>query len=384
MSPPQSFFATCAPGIEPVLHAEVRALRLARVERQVGGVYFEGDMRAAWRANLWLRTAVRVLMRVNRFPCPDADALYAGAREVDWSRFLEPGGKLVVDAHTKDSALDHSRFIEQRVKDAIVDRFRERTGTRPGVDREQADVGVVAHLFRDRCTLLVDTSGPALHRRGWRVHQGPAPLAETLAAAVIDLSEWDGRAPLLDPFCGSGTILIEAALRSGGIAPGQMRRFNFERWPGHDPRGWEAERARAREGERHSAKWVLRGSDRDPKRIEEARANAEAAGVAERIDFSVAEAGDFAPRPGWNAWIVSNLPYGERVSEAAEVESLYARFGSLVRERCRGFHLGLLVSAERAGALGLKRQPSLPLKNGGIECRLVLGELPARGSSGST
>lgn len=376
MSPKHSFFATCAPGVEAVLHAEARALRLARLERQVGGVYFEGDLRAAWRANLWLRTAVRVLMRVQRFACADADALYAGAREVDWSRFLAPEGKLVVDAHTKESALDHSRFIEQRVKDAIVDRFRERTGARPSVDREQADVGVVAHLFRDRCTLLVDTSGPALHRRGWRIHQGPAPLAETLAAAVIQHSGWDGRAPLLDPFCGSGTILIEAALQAGGSAPGQMRRFNFERWPGHDRRAWEAERARAREGERHSAKWVLRGSDRDPKRIEEARANAAAAGVADRIDFSVAEAGAFAPRPGWNAWVVSNLPYGERVSEAAEVEALYARFGALLGERCAGYRLGLLVSAERADALGLKRQRSSALTNGGIECRLVLGELP--------
>jgi 23S rRNA G2445 N2-methylase RlmL len=210
------FFASCAPGIEPVLHEEARALRLAKVERQVGGVRFEGTMRDAWRANLYLRTAIRVLLRVARFEARDTDALYAGVSRVDWSRFLRTDGTFVVDARTKESALDHTLFVEQRVKDAVVDQFRSRSGRRPAVDKESPDLGISVHLFRDRCTVMVDTSGESLHKRGWRRFQGRAPLAETLAAAIVMLSGWDRRSPLLDPFCGSGTILIEGALLAGG------------------------------------------------------------------------------------------------------------------------------------------------------------------------
>src|SRR5438105_4948511 len=200
------FFVTCAPGIEPILHGEIRALKLSKVERQVGGVRFEGTSRDAWRANLELRTAVRVLRKLARFEARDESALYAGVASLDWSRFLRPDGRLRVDAHSKESALEHTLFVEQRTKDAIVDALRAQHGTRPSVDLEDPDLGVYVHLFRDRCTVLVDTSGDSLHKRGWRKFQGRAPLAETLAAAVVLASGWDRRAPLLDPFCGSGTI----------------------------------------------------------------------------------------------------------------------------------------------------------------------------------
>src|SRR5688572_21177361 len=161
-TPRQSFFVTCAPGLEPVLHEEVKALRFAKVEQQVGGVYFEGTLEDAWRANLWLRTAVRVLMRIARFPAANEAELYRGAHDVDWSPYLRPDGTLVVDAHASHSALDHTLFIAQRVKDGVVDAMREKHGVRPSVAKEDADVAIHAHLFRDRCTLLVDTSGESL------------------------------------------------------------------------------------------------------------------------------------------------------------------------------------------------------------------------------
>src|SRR5262245_2638621 len=182
------FFVTCARGVEPVLHAEAKALRLAKLERQVGGVRFEGTRADAWRANLLLRTAVRVLERRARFSAPDADALYAAAREVPWERWLAPEGSLAVQAQSSESVLDHTQFLEKRVKDAVVDRFRAATGTRPAVDREDPDLRIHLHLWRDRATLSLDTSGEALHRRGWRVHQGRAPLAENLAAALAALA----------------------------------------------------------------------------------------------------------------------------------------------------------------------------------------------------
>ena len=259
------FFATCAPGVEPVLHAEVRALKLAKSECQVGGVRFEGEVADGWRANLWLRTAVRVLQRVARFPALDGDALYDGVAGVEWSRFVTPAGTLVVDAQARASALDHTQFIAQRVKDAVVDQLRARSGQRPSVDKDDPDLRIHLHLYRDRATLSVDTSGASLHKRGWRRYQGPAPLSETLAAAIVLLSGWDRRAPLLDPFCGSGTILVEAASLAAGLAPGRFRRFGFERWPNHDPAGYAVLRDRVAAAGRSANKVIVLGSGCQPR-----------------------------------------------------------------------------------------------------------------------
>ncbi|QDU83033.1 Ribosomal RNA large subunit methyltransferase L [Planctomycetes bacterium Pla163] len=384
----ETFFATCAPGVEPILHAEVRALGFAKSEQQVGGVYFEGTLADARRANLWLRTAVRVLMRVGRFTARDADELYLGASTVDWKRFLRVEGRLVVDARSTRSELDHTRFVEQRVKDAVVDQLRRADGTRPIVDREGADLGVHAHLFQNRCTLSVDTSGWALHRRGWRREQGPAPLAETLAAAVVMMSGWNQRAPFLDPFCGSGTLAIEAALMATNTAPGLMRRFGFERWPGHDAAAFEREREAARAQVVPIGKRVIRGSDRDGEQVRRAAVNVESAGLADAIVLEEADAREFAPRAGWNACVVSNLPYGKRVGagergdprakpSGGDVSMLYARFSEILRERARGFDYGLLVSdGPELNRLQLPDAKRTPFLNGGIDCQVVTGHVP--------
>ena len=372
------FFATCAPGIEPVLHAEIRALALGKVERQVGGVHFEGTIRDAWRANLWLRTAVRVLKRVARFKVRNADALHAEASSVGWSRFLRADGTFVVDARSKESELDHTLFVEQRVKDAIADQFRAKTGRRPSVDKESPELVVHVHLFRDRCTLLVDTSGESLHKRGWRRFQGRAPLAETLAAAVVMMSGWDRRAPLLDPFCGSATILIEGALIAANVAPGLFRdRFGFERWPGHDAAAWGAMREAARAESAFPPKLVVRGSDQNAGFVEHARENVAAAGLDGRVTLEVANARDFEPRRGWNAWIVTNPPYGERVGDERDLEPLYRRFAERLREHCAGFHLAMLSGNPRlARSLSLKPDRVVALKNGALDCELMLLEIP--------
>ncbi len=378
MSQREVFFVTCAPGIEPLLHAEIRALKLSKVEQQVGGVHFEGTMRDAWRANLHLRTAIRVLLRVARFEARDTNELYAGALAVDWSRFLRTDGTLVVDARAKESSLDHTLFISQRVKDAVVDQFRSRTGVRPSVDKEDADLGIAVHIFRDRCTLLVDTSGQSLHKRGWRRYQGRAPLSETLAAAVVLLSGWDRRSPLLDPLCGSGTLLIEGALLAGGVPPGLFRgSFGFERWLGHDAAGWKRMVARAREEIRFPSKLVLRGWDSDAEKVAGARENVASAGLEGRVSIDLAELEAFEPRRGWNAWIVSNPPYGERVGEERDLEGLYRRFGEILGERCRGFHVALLSGNPKlGGALGLAPDRVTALKNGAIDVELLQLRVP--------
>ena len=369
-----TYFVTCAPGVEPILHGEARALGLARLERQVGGVRFEGTMRDAWRANLWLRTAVRVLRREGRFEAASESALDAGVSAIDWSRFLRPDGLLWVDAQTRDSGLDHSHFIAQRVKDAIVDQVRAADGTRPTVERENADVRVHLHLFRDRATLSVDTSGASLHRRGWRTAQGRAPLAETLAAAVVLMSGWDQRAPLIDPFCGTGTLLVEGGMIAANIAPGLSReRFGFERWSDHDAHGWEALRDEARAAVRIPSKLRLIGSDISAERVDEAHEHLAVQGLENLGALDVADARDFAPRPGWNATVVSNLPYGERVGD--DVEVLHGDFGARLRE-LEGYRVALLTGSSRlAGLLRLSRSERHRILNGGIECQLVTAEI---------
>ncbi|MEM9799967.1 MAG: THUMP domain-containing protein [Planctomycetota bacterium] len=369
-----TYFATCAPGVEPVLHEEVRALGVGRVERQVGGVRFDGTMRDAWRANLWLRTAVRVLRREARFSAASESELDAGVGAIDWSQFVRSDGRLWVDAQTRDSALDHSRFLAQRVKDAIVDQVRGEDGMRPTVDRDDADVRVHLHLYRDRATVSVDTSGHSLHRRGWRSAQGRAPLAETLAAAVVLLSGWDRRSPLIDPFCGTGTLLVEAGLVAMGRAPGLTReRFGFERWRNHDADVWAAERAAAEAASSGPGKLRLVGSDLVPGRVEEARAHLEGVGLGGNATLEVADARSFAPRPGWNATVVSNLPYGTRIGD--EVEELHGEFGAQLAE-LSGYRAALLTGSSRlAGLLRLSRSTRHRILNGGIECQLVRAEI---------
>lgn len=376
----RTYFATCAPGVEPVLHEEGKALRLAKLERQVGGLRFEGERRDAWRANLLLRTAVRVLERLERFNAPDGDALYNGVQAIKWSQYLQPEGSLVVTAQTNESLLDHTLFIEQRTKDAIVDQLREASGARPRVDKESPDVAVHVHLFRDRCTVSVDTSGSSLHKRGWRRFQGRAPLSETLAAAIVFLSGWDQRSPFIDPFCGSGTLLIEAALLAHGTPPGLFRKqFGFERFADHNANAYGRLRAdverRSRET-RRPRRLMIQGIEADPETLAGASDNLEAAGLVDAIDLQLGDASTTEFRRGWNGWIVTNPPYGERLGDGAKLRSVFRAFGTRVTEQCAGYHLALLSGNEKLErALGIPPQRVVELQNGALPCRLLLRDI---------
>jgi 23S rRNA G2445 N2-methylase RlmL len=384
--PLHTFFVTCAPGVEALLHAELRGLKLSKLERQVGGARFEGRLEDAWAVNLWSRLAIRVLLRLARFQAPTADALHAGAVDVPWERFLSPDGTFRVDAQTSESVLDHSHFVEQRVKDAVADSFRSRHGLRPSVDLESPDLSIHVHLFKDRCTLSADTSGDSLHKRGWRKYQGRAPLAETLAAVLVLDSGWDRRSPLLDPFCGSGTVLVEAALLAAGMPPGSFRRhFGFESWPGHDASKWGSMVDRARQKARFPSKLLLRGSDADPSAIEGARANVQAAGFEGKIELERADLSEFEPKRGWNAWIVTNPPYGERIGRGTDLAALYRRFGSVLSERCAGYHVHVLSgNPALPAAIGIPTEHRTAVKNGPLECELLGFAIPAPSSSASS
>lgn len=371
-------FATCAPGLEPLLHQEMSALKLAKVERQVGGCYFEADEEGIWQANLGLRTAVRILVRLSRFQATDADALYAGVAAEDWSRYLSPTGSLRVDAKVKQSRLDHSMFVEQRVKDAIVDQFVERTGQRPSVDKLEPDLRVGIHLFQDRVTLQVDSSGHSLHRRGWRRAQGVAPLAETLGAALVLSGQWNRKAPILDPFVGTGTVLIEAALIAANRAPGLTRhRYGFETWQGHDADAYAGYRAALEQQVRPLGKLRLIGCDLEAERIEDAQRNLEAAGFdADSSNFELVsgDALQMDLKPGWNAFLATNPPYGQRVGELGELVPLFQRLGQKWRTEAPGYELSVLSGDPTlANALALPELTRTPVLNGAIECELLGG-----------
>jgi putative N6-adenine-specific DNA methylase len=315
------FFATCAKGTEGALRRELTALKLRHVRGERGGVAFDGELEAAMRACLYSRVAMRVVLELARCPAPDADALYQGARSVGWSDWLTARTTLAVDATVRDSGITHSGFAALKVKDAVVDALRERLGARPDVDPKDPDVRIVLHLSRDEAAIGLDLAGEPLHKRGYRTGATPAPLKETLAAAVLLLGRVDPESPFVDPMCGSGTLAIEHALAARRIAPGLDRPFGFQRWPcyrGALQSAWDRMKEEARRSALPAAPAPILARDLARKALDAARRNAAAAGVERDVAFEQGDVRDLAPRedvaPGT---LCTNPPYGERLMGAA-------------------------------------------------------------------
>jgi len=347
------------------------------------------------RANLWLRTASRVVVRVAEFRAAAFYALELAARRVAWDRFVGPSSTVRFRVTCRKSKLYHSAAVAQRLADAV----RRRA---PGVRVEMPDSDVdetvdpwtgvpvdretaartdspgqlfVVRLMHDVCTISADTSGALLHMRGYRRQIAKAPLRETIAAAMLLGAEWPGGAPLVDPMCGSGTIAIEAARMARRMAPGRDRRFAFQDWPEHDGDAWRTVVEEACGKEASHAPAPIVASDRDRGAIDAALANAQRAGVADDVELSVAPISALAPS-GTNGWLITNPPYGVRVGEKGPLRNLYAQLGNLVRAKAPGWTIALL-SADRR----LESQTRLDLRerfatrNGGIAVRLMVGRV---------
>lgn len=375
------FFASCGKGLEYLLADELLALGCARATATVAGVNVEGTQADALRAVLWSRLASRVLWPLAEFDCADEHALYAGAAAVDWPAHLDAARTIAVDAHVSGTALTHARYAAQRVKDAVVDVLRQRTGARPDVDVEAPDLRLNLVVRKGRAVLSVDLGGGPLHRRGWRRAQGEAPLKENLAAAVLLRGGWpvlyrEGGA-LLDPMCGSGTLLIEGALIAADVAPGLQRHGPSmpTRWRGFDDAAWLAlvEEARARRDAGLAAlRPVFLGSDVDPHILRAAHDNAEAAGVASAIDFRGAAVETFALAndAGPRGLVVCNPPYDARL---AADPALYRALGDALRRTVPQWRASLLCGDdELARATGLRAAKRYQLFNGAIECTLIV------------
>ena len=376
-----SFYASCGKGLEYLLVDELQALGCAHATAALAGANVEGTLADAQRAVLWSRLASRVLWPIAAFDCPDAEALYAGAAAVDWPSHLDSATTIAIDAHVSGDALTHARYAAQRVKDAVVDVMRDRTGARPDVDVEAPGLRLNLVVRKGRAIVSIDLGGGPLHRRGWRSAQGEAPLKETLAAAVLLRGGWpalhrEGGA-LLDPMCGSGTLLIEGALMAADVAPGLLRHGDAlpTQWKGFDRQRWAALVAEAREREaagRAALKPVFTGSDVDPHAIEAATRNAQLAGVADALRLAVREIRALPPQPQPRGLAVCNPPYDLRL---AADPALYRALGDALKAATPQWRASLLCGdAELARATGLRAGKRYQVFNGAIECTLIVAD----------
>jgi putative N6-adenine-specific DNA methylase len=366
------YFVTCARGLEPVLARELAALGADPVEPGRGGVTFAGDSALLYRANLWLRTAVRVLRPVLDADVRSTDELYEAVRTIDWSEFMTPDHTLAVDANVRDSAITHSQYASRRVKDAICDQFREKVGRRPSVDTDRPMVGLNLHVSRDHAILSLDSSWDSLHKRGYRPIQTKAPLNEALAAGLLLQSGWDPATPLVDPLCGSGTFCIEGAWVALNRPPGLTRKwFGFQGWLEFDRGLWAAIRDDARRGVRKALPAPIRGSDQRTDAVEFARTNARAAGVGNLLHFERQDVADARPPAGPPGAVICNPPYGERIGDEKELVGLYRRIGEAFAAHWPGWRVFVFTGNDRlARQVRLPVVGSTPFFNGKIPCRL--------------
>lgn len=379
-------FAVTAPGLEPLCAQELRTLGI-KPRAEDGGVAWTGDLASIARANLWSRTASRVIVRVAEFRARAFYELELHAKRIPWERFVQDGAAVEFRVTCRKSKLYHSDAVAQRFAEALVKRVPKVRAGRADDDSDDETRSAEQQLFivrfvHDVCTVSVDTSGALLHLRGYRQAVAKAPLRETLAAAILLGADWRGDVPLIDPMCGSGTIPIEAARIARRIAPGRDRSFAFARWPETDAAILRSLLDDARAGELAASPVAIFGSDRDEGAIRAARANAERAGVAADIEWSVQPISAVAARPGPGV-LASNPPYGVRIGEADRLRNLYAQIGNVARARLDGWTLALLTADRQ-----LERQLQVELherfrtSNGGIPVHLVVGTVDSTESQG--
>lgn len=370
-----SLFAVSAPGLEPLLAHELHQLNIASRVMQ-GGVEFQGSRRDLYRANLHLRTASRALVRLGDFYAAAFSELRKKASRLPWENFLVPGQPVAIRATCHKSKLYHSEAVAERVVGAISDRLGRESLRHKGDEEAESNPAqlILVRLVRDKCMISLDSSGALLHQRGYRLATAKAPLRETLAAGMLLASGWDAASPLLDPFCGSGTIAIEAALLAKNLAPGRGRRFAFMQWPDFDSALWQTLITEAEAGTKDSRSPIL-ASDRDAGAITSAQANADRAGVRDSIEFSCRSISAIEPPTGLG-WVVTNPPYGVRLSEGRDLRNLYASFSKVLRAKCLGWHVAILVSnLQFLKDLKLTQREAIPLVNGGMKVELAMGQV---------
>ncbi len=371
MSEPFDMIAKTFFGLENVLADELRTAGALDVRTGRRMCSFRGDLAVMYRANIQCSTAVRILKPIHRFTAADEQALYRGIGGVDWLALLDAEGSLAIDPVVHSPIFSNSLYAAQLTKDSVVDQIRAATGRRPSVDLANPDLRVNLHIDREQVTVYLDASGDSLHKRGYRVAAGEAPINEVLAAGILRLGGWDQNSPLADFMCGSGTLVIEAALAARRIAPGLVRgQFAYQRWKDYCAATHEAEIETARQAVLPSLAFPIRGSDLDPRAIDAAKQNSHRAGVAGDIEWAVENFESAAP-PAESGTLVVNPPYDERM-KAASIEAVYRRLGDVLKRNWAGYRaLVFTGNLEAAKHIGLRASTKTRLFNGAIECRLL-------------
>lgn len=367
-------FAPCPVGLEEALSAELSALGYEHVQATRAGCHFVADWWGVQRANLYSRLATRILVRVGQAPVYREDDILELAHAIGWERWFGAEHTLRVDTSAVRSPMQSLQYCNLRAKDGICDRLRDLEGARPSIDTVRPDARVHLFLSEDTATMYLDTSGESLFKRGWRLDKGDAPLRENLAAGLLALSGWDPQAALLDPFCGSGTILIEAAWIALGVPPGISRPFGFERLRNHQSRGWEDLKEDAQSRILPELDAPLVGIDADPEAIAAAERNAERAFLTEdTIQFELGDARD-AVAPAPTGWILTNPPYGERLDE--ENLEFWREWSANLKREFAGWQVNIITSdLDLPKHLRLKANRRTPIFNGALDCRLFNFEL---------
>ncbi|REJ82419.1 MAG: hypothetical protein DWQ44_12520 [Bacteroidetes bacterium] len=362
-------------GFEELLADELKEMGARNIKILTRAVMFEGNQKLMYMANYKSRVALRILKPLGSFPCPDEQSLYEGMKKINWSEYMDAEDTLSIDSVVSRSSITHSLYASQKAKDAIVDQFRNRQGTRPGVDTKHPSLRINLHISGDVANVALDSSGESLHKRGYRKSPGDAPLNETLAAAMVLLSGWDKKSPLVDLMCGSGTILIEAGLIARNIAPGKFRYdYGFQKWKDYSEELFNDVTYSCTKEELNELGFKLTGIDKHISVIRQAEENVKSAGLQNEIDLKHMSFQDFQPdeNPGM---VICNPPYGGRIT-SEDLFELYREIGETFKKKFTG-GTGWLLTANREAShkIGLRPSRKIPLFNGALECRFMKFEM---------
>ncbi len=362
-------------GLEPVLAEELLRLGAKDVEKHNRAVAFTGDLGFLYKANLCLRTALRVLIPIQDFPVRNEQDIYSGIKNIPWEVFMGAEDTVAFAAKLNTDLFGHSQYVAQLAKDALADRFREKTGKRPSVDVDDPVLRIRLFITGDLCTVALDSSGDSLYKRGYREQTNLAPLNEVLAAGMVLLSGWDRMSNFVDPMCGSGTILIEAALIAANIPPGVYRKsFGFQRWNDFDPELW----AKIHDGAMEritGAKPVILGGELSKNVARKAETNIAIADLKEEIEVRNTAFEDLEA-PAGRGVVIINPPYGERMDEDADINAVYKMIGDTLKKNWAGYDAWVLTpNMEAAKYIKLTPRPKIRLFNGALDCRFLRYEL---------
>lgn len=373
------FIASTSRGLVDALESELQELSYKIIGRNMNGVMFEKSWQGAYRACLQSRLASRIMRPVLDFTAYQPEELYGQVQTHDFTKYIKPDQTIAVDASVRDGKMNDQRFIAMKVKDAIVDQFRDKFGVRPDVEKHGADLVIQVRAVKNQFSLSVDLSGESLFKRGYRKEALEAPLKENLAAGLLRLAEWDRITPIVDPMCGSGTILIEAAMMALNMAPGSHRKnFGFQNWLNFDEEAWEKVLDEAAETEKQDLDFKLFGFDIDRKAISIAKANAKVAGVDHVVEFKSEPVATLNP-PVPEGMIVTNPPYGARIGDEDNLRDVYRDLSYTLKNRFPGWTAWILAgNKDLVSDLKLKSTRKFQVFNGNIECRLLKYEIQQR------